>query len=64
MKEELDRIFNQLLKEQYLDWQIEKIELKSIMMSWSLYGMSTKYVKSGGMPTEETVRELFEKIMK
>lgn len=63
VKEELERIFNQLLKEQYPDWPIEKIELKSIMLSWSLYGMSTKYVKSGGTPTEETIRELFEKMV-
>lgn len=63
VKEELERIFSQLLKEQYPDWPIEKIELKSIMLSWSLYGMSTKYIKSGGIPTEKMIRELFEKMM-
>lgn len=47
VKEELARIFRGFLKEKHPDWSFEKVDLQCIMLSWSLYGMSTKYVKSG-----------------
>jgi len=63
VKEELARIFRDFLKDQHPDWPFEKVDLESIMLSWSLYGMSTKYVKSGEIPTEEMIHRLFKKLM-
>lgn len=59
IKEELSRILRELLKEQFKDWSFEKIELKSIMISWTLYGISTKYVQSQDKPTSETLDSIF-----
>ena len=63
VKEELARIFKDFLKEQHPDWPYEKVDLQSIILSWSLYGMSTKYVKTGETPTEAIIHLLFEKLM-
>ena len=63
VKEELARIFRDFLKEKYPDWSFEKVDLQSIILSWSLYGMSTKYVTSGEMPTMEMIHGLFEKLL-
>ena len=63
VKEELARIFRDFLKDKHPDWSFEKVDLQSIILSWSLYGMSTKYVKSGDIPTEEMIHLLFEKLM-
>lgn len=63
VKEELARIFRDFLKDQHPDWSFEQVDLQSIMLSWSLYGMSTKYVKSGEKPPEEIIHLLFEKLM-
>lgn len=59
VKEELCRAFKDLLKKKYPTWPIEKTELHSIMISWSLYGMSTKYIKNGNRPSEELMKESF-----
>jgi AcrR family transcriptional regulator len=59
VKEELGRAFKDLLKQKYPNWTNEKAELHSIMISWSLYGMSTKYVKSGERPSEDVMKETF-----
>ena len=59
VKEELGRAFKDLLKLKYPTWPNEKVELHSIMISWSLYGMSTKYVKTGDWPSEELMKETF-----
>ncbi|MDP1418891.1 TetR family transcriptional regulator [Peribacillus simplex] len=59
VKEELGRAFKDLLKQKYPTWPDEKVELHSIMISWSLYGMSTKYVKTGDRPSEELMKETF-----
>ena len=37
----------------------EKADLHIIMISWSLYGMLTKFVKSGDRPSEEVIKETF-----
>ena len=63
VKEELTRIFRGFLKDKHPDWPYEKVDLQSIILSWSLYGMSTKYVKSGETPTDEMIQLLFEKLM-
>lgn len=63
VKEELGRIFRDFLKEQHPDWSFEKLDLQSILLSWSIYGMSTKYVKSGETPTDEIMQQLFKKLM-
>ena len=57
VKEELGRAFKGLLKQKYPSWTNEKVELHSIMISWGLFGMSTKYVKNGSMPSEELMKE-------
>ncbi|QFK70393.1 hypothetical protein F7984_03615 [Pradoshia sp. D12] len=59
IKEELARVFKDLLKKKYPSSSNEKADLHSIMISWSLYGMSTKYVKSGDRPSEEVMKETF-----
>ena len=59
VKEELGRAFKGLLKQKYPTWSNEKVELHSIMISWSLYGMSTQYVKNGETPSEEIMKETF-----
>lgn len=59
VKEELGRTFRKLLKQEYSTWSNEKIELTSIMISWSLFGMSTKYVKNGDRPSRELMNESF-----
>lgn len=59
VKEELGRTFRDLLKHKYPTWSNEKVELTSIMISWSLYGMSTKYVKNGDRPSKELMKETF-----
>lgn len=63
VKEELARIFRDFLKDKHPDWPFEKVDVHSIMLSWSLYGMSTKYVKSGETPTDALIQALFEQLM-
>lgn len=38
IKEAMGRAFKKLLKQQYSTWPTDKLELHSIMLSWSLYG--------------------------
>ena len=45
------------------DWLFEKIVLHSIKLSWTIYGISTKYVASGEQPNEEIIRELLEEML-
>lgn len=59
VKEELQRAFKGLLNQEYPTWSNEKIELHSIMISWSLYGMLTQYVNNSSMPSEELIEEIF-----
>ena len=63
VKEELSRTFRELLKQKYPTWSNEKVELTSIMISWSLYGMSTKYVKNGERPSRELMKESFSTLL-
>ncbi|MGE7920467.1 TetR/AcrR family transcriptional regulator [Viridibacillus sp. NPDC093762] len=63
IKEELGRVFRELLKKKYPDWPFEKVDLQSIMMSWTLYGMSTKYVKSGEQPMEDVIEAVFHALL-
>ncbi len=58
-KEELGVVFKGLLKQQYPAWSNEKLELHSIMISWSLYGMLIQYVNNGSIPSEELMEEVF-----
>ena len=60
IKEELARVIRDFLKKKHVDWPFEKVELHSIKLSWTLYGISTKYVASGEQPNEEIIRELLE----
>ncbi|AWE07216.1 TetR/AcrR family transcriptional regulator [Lysinibacillus sp. 2017] len=64
VKDELGRVFRDLLKVKYPEWSFEKVDLKSILVSWTLYGMSTKYVKSGEQPTEQLIEALFATLLK
>ena len=64
VKDELGRVFRDLLKHKYPEWPYEKVELHSIMISWSLYGMSTKYVKIGDMPSQDLMKETFVTLLK
>lgn len=64
VKEELGRGFRDLLKQKSPEWPYEKVELHSIIISWSLFGMSTKYVKSGDTPTNDLMIETFTKLLK
>ena len=63
VKDELARIFRDFLKELHPDWSFEQVELQSIVLSWSLYGMSTKYVRTNDEPSEEYIQKMFEKLM-
>lgn len=63
VKEELGRIFRELLKRDRPDWPFEKVELHSIVLSWSLYGMSTKYVRTGELPSHELMKETFSTLL-
>lgn len=60
VKEELARIFRDFLSEMHPDWPFEKLELKSIVLSWSLYGISKKYVNAKNEPAEELLHRIFE----
>lgn len=64
VKEELGRVFRDLLKRDYPDWPYEKVELHSILISWSLYGMSANYVKNGDMPSQYLMKETFVTLLK
>lgn len=60
IKEELARLMRDLLKTKHTDWSFEKLELHSIKWSWTIYGLSTKYITLGEQPNEEIVHELLE----
>lgn len=63
IKEELARVIRDFLKKQYEEWPYEKVELHSIKLSWTIYGISTKYVGTGEQPNEEIIRELLEEMI-
>ncbi|MEK5419015.1 TetR family transcriptional regulator [Paenibacillus odorifer] len=63
VKQELGRIFCELLKGEHPTWADEKINLHSIMISWTLYGISTEYVKNGEQPTEDVVESIFKALL-
>lgn len=63
VKDELARIFRDFLKEQHPDWPFEHVDLQSIVLSWSLYGLSTKYVRTTEDPSEEFIQNVFENLM-
>ncbi|WP_141501135.1 TetR/AcrR family transcriptional regulator [Paenibacillus luteus] len=63
IKEELGKAFKALLKQEYPDWTSEKLELHSMMISWSIFGMSTKYVKNGNKPSEDLTKEIFNTLL-
>ena len=64
VKEELGRVFRDLLKQKYPEWTYEKVELHSITISWSLYGISTKYIKSGDTPSNDLMIETFTRLLR
>ncbi|WP_145317322.1 TetR/AcrR family transcriptional regulator [Paenibacillus xylanexedens] len=63
MKEAMSKAFKELLKQEYPTWSAEKLELHSIMISWSLYGMSIKFVKNGDLPSEDIMKDTFKLLL-
>ncbi|WP_138751330.1 TetR/AcrR family transcriptional regulator [Paenibacillus sinopodophylli] len=63
VKEELGKAFKTLLKQEYPAWTSEKLELHSMMISWSIFGMSTKYVKNGHTPSEDLTKDIFNTLL-
>lgn len=63
VKQELGRIFRELLKGNYPNWTDEKYDLQSIMISWTLYGISMKYVQHHEQPTKDVIQSVFKALL-
>lgn len=63
VKEAMGRAFKKLLRQQYPTWSTDKLELHSIMLGWSLYGMSMKFVKNGDLPSEDLMKDTFNTLL-
>ncbi len=63
VKQELSRIFRELLKEAYPNWTDEKLEVQSIMISWTLYGISMIYVQNTEQPTKDVIQSIFKALL-
>ena len=63
IKEELGRVFRELLKRKHPTWSDEKLDLQSIMISWTLYGISTRYVQNNEQPSEDVIESVLKALL-
>lgn len=63
VKQELGRVFKELLREQHTSWTEEKLIVKSTMMSWALYGIAMSYVQDSKQPTDEIIASVYEGLL-
>ncbi|MGE7840472.1 TetR/AcrR family transcriptional regulator [Lysinibacillus sp. NPDC093712] len=63
VKQELGRIFKELLKGKYPNWTDEKLDLQSIMISWTLFGISMRYVQNNEQPSEDMIESIIKALL-